>query len=352
MGNPGLGLLSTVPQAIISQLKSLTHLFLGLPLPLYTILPPCPSRLNQGSRNENICPQRIRNRRDPRRARSRRSPPAHRSEIEVLVESTPVCSPLMAMTPIAPPARQSFPPKRWANADVVLAVGMPAEDQIRQMHRGAVLAGLLSPHRNAARIAVAAEKGITALALEYLHADHSALRRWMHSPPKPTSPATKPSSWPPSDRPDFPDADDRGRYHPAGEGTRHWRRCRRSPGHRHRPPARSAGQRYDVRPAVKEQVQSLGAKFVELPLENILRRGRPVDMPGNYLPSSSTSSAISWPAWSSNPTVVITTAAIPGNPRLNSSPMKCRADADRRGHRRFRRRKRRKLPIHRTRKKQ
>src|SRR5271170_1683536 len=56
----------------------------------------------------------------------------------------------------------------WASADVVLTVGMPNENQIRQMRAGAVLAGLLSPHRNVPLIALAAERGITALALEYL----------------------------------------------------------------------------------------------------------------------------------------------------------------------------------------
>ena len=66
-----------------------------------------------------------------------------------------------------------------------------------------------------------------------------------------------------------PDADDRGRHRlsrrassssaPASPG------CRRS-----RPHAGWARkvEAYDVRPAVKEQVQSLGARFVELPLES------------------------------------------------------------------------------------
>ncbi len=54
----------------------------------------------------------------------------------------------------------------------------------------------------------------------------------------------------------------------AGPGVRDRRRRRRPAGDRHRHAgwARSS-QAYDVRPAVKEQVESLGAKFVEMELE-------------------------------------------------------------------------------------
>ena len=55
--------------------------------------------------------------------------------------------------------------------------------------------------------------------------------------------------------------------HHAGARVRDRRRRRRPAGDRHREAARRQVEAYDVRPAVKEQIQSLGAKFVELPLD-------------------------------------------------------------------------------------
>src|SRR5450755_4311945 len=37
----------------------------------------------------------------------------------------------------------------WAEADIVLVVGLPGETEIRQIRSGSVLAGMLSPYRNA-----------------------------------------------------------------------------------------------------------------------------------------------------------------------------------------------------------
>ena len=64
------------------------------------------------------------------------------------------------------------------------------------------------------------------------------------------------------------DDDDRGRHDRAGPRLRDRRGRRRPAGDRDG--ARGSGavvEAYDVRPAVKEQIHSLGAKFVELPLE-------------------------------------------------------------------------------------
>jgi H+-translocating NAD(P) transhydrogenase subunit alpha len=155
----------------------------------------------------------------------------------------------------------------WATADVVLTVGIPNEKQIRQMRAGAVLAGLLSPHRNFPLIAVAAEKGLTALALEYLPritraqamdalssqaniAGYKAVILAGERSPK-IFPMLMTAA---------------GTIQPAkvliiGAGVA---------GLQAIATARRLGalvSAYDVRPAVKEQVQSLGAKFVELPLE-------------------------------------------------------------------------------------
>ena len=66
----------------------------------------------------------------------------------------------------------------------------------------------------------------------------------------------------------LPDAHDRRRHDPAGEGARARRRrrraCRRSP---RRAASGAVVSAFDVRPVVKEQVESLGASFLELDVE-------------------------------------------------------------------------------------
>ena len=68
---------------------------------------------------------------------------------------------------------------------------------------------------------------------------------------------------------------------------------------------------YDVRPDVKDQVQSLGAKFLDLPLETPRRR-TPADMPRPSMSRSIVGSAICCSAALARQDVVITTAAVPG----------------------------------------
>ena len=58
------------------------------------------------------------------------------------------------------------------------------------------------------------------------------------------------------------DDDDRRRHRARGQGFRHGRRRRRPAGHRHRRRLGAVVTATDVRPATKEQVESLGAKFV------------------------------------------------------------------------------------------
>ena len=65
---------------------------------------------------------------------------------------------------------------------------------------------------------------------------------------------------------DVSDDDDRGRHADAGQGFHRRGRSRRLAGHRQARRLGAVVTAYDVRPVVKEQVQSLGAKFVELDL--------------------------------------------------------------------------------------
>lgn len=201
----------------------------------------------------------------------------------------------------------------WANADVVLAVGMPAEDQIRQMHSGAVLAGLLAPHRNASLIAVAAERGITALALEYLPRITRA--QAMDALSSQANIAGYKAVILASERSPriFPMLmTAAGTIQPAkvlviGAGVA---------GLQAIATARRLGalvSAYDVRPAVKEQVQSLGAKFVELPLET----ASAADARGyarELSPEQQQKQRDLMARVVIESDVVITTAAIPGKP--------------------------------------
>ena len=70
---------------------------------------------------------------------------------------------------------------------------------------------------------------------------------------------------------------------------------------------------FDVRPAVKEQVQSVGGKFVELPLETAVARTR-ADMPRPASPDQQRKQAELMAKVIAESDVVITTAAVPGKP--------------------------------------
>src|SRR4051794_40574063 len=59
-------------------------------------------------------------------------------------------------------------PEGWGEADTVAVVKSPPGSGIAQMKRGAVLMGMLAPHKNLDLIQAAASQGISAIALEYL----------------------------------------------------------------------------------------------------------------------------------------------------------------------------------------
>ena len=108
------------------------------------------------------------------------------------------------------------------------------------------------------------------------------------------------------------DDDNRRWHHHAGQGVHHRRRRRRVAGHRQRPPAGSAQvSATDVRAAVREQVQSLGARFVETPVDASKAEGT-----GGYAKALDEESyqkqrdAMAKVVAESD--VVITTAAVPG----------------------------------------
>lgn len=201
----------------------------------------------------------------------------------------------------------------WAQADVVLVVQPPAAEQIRLMKRGAVLVGMLAPQRDAKEIQLLAEQGVSAMAMEFLPritraqamdtlssqaniAGYKAVILAAGLAPKifpmlMTAAGTLQAA----------------RVFVIGAGVA---------GLQAIATARRLGAvvtAYDVRPAVKEQVQSVGAKFLELPLETAgaqdaggyakeltpEQQGRQRELMAQAVRESD---------------IVITTAAIPGKP--------------------------------------
>lgn len=56
----------------------------------------------------------------------------------------------------------------WASAELVVVVGPPQPEDAARMREGAVLVGLLAPHRHLELVRVLAERKVTALAMEHL----------------------------------------------------------------------------------------------------------------------------------------------------------------------------------------
>src|SRR5437868_5264127 len=63
---------------------------------------------------------------------------------------------------------QIIGPDGWAQGDVILVVQAPSAELIAQMKRGAVLIGMLAPHRNGPLFEKIAAQGVSAMAMEFL----------------------------------------------------------------------------------------------------------------------------------------------------------------------------------------
>ncbi len=165
------------------------------------------------------------------------------------------------------PSDGEAPAAIWAEADVVTVINPPSESQIAQMKEGAVLVGMLAPFQNAELMRKLADRKVTAVSLEFiprisraqamdvlssqaniggykavlLGADHcSKMFPMMITAAGTLAPA---------------------KVFIIGVGVA---------GLQAIATAKRLGaivEAYDVRPATKEQVQSLGARFVELPME-------------------------------------------------------------------------------------
>ncbi|HXE53854.1 MAG TPA: Re/Si-specific NAD(P)(+) transhydrogenase subunit alpha [Tepidisphaeraceae bacterium] len=204
-------------------------------------------------------------------------------------------------------------PEGWSEGEMVLVVRSPTQEQVGRMRNGAVLIGMLSPHRNRELIDQLARQGVASMALEYLpritraqamdvlssQANLAGFKAVVIAAEK--SPKIFPMLMTAA-----------GTIQPArvfviGAGVA---------GLQAIATARRLGAvvtAYDVRPAVKEQVQSVGAKFLELPLET-----KDAQDQGGYAkelsPEQQQKQREMMAKAIVESDVVITTAAIPGKP--------------------------------------
>lgn len=201
----------------------------------------------------------------------------------------------------------------WREADVLVKVQPPSAEEVMRLRAGAVLVSLLQPAANAERIAELAHRQVTALALEllprisraqkmdvltsqatvagYLAALMAAQRLSKFFPMLMTAAGTIPPA----------------KVLVLGAGVA---------GLQAIATARRLGALvwgYDVRPVVKEQVESLGAKFLQFELAT-----KETQDAGGYARELSAEDKARQQAWLAEKTrefdVVISTALIPGKP--------------------------------------
>ena len=127
-------------------------------------------------------------------------------------------------------------------ADVVLKVRAPSLDEVAALREGAVLAGLLNPHRSAEAVTALRDRRVTSFALELLPRITRA--QSMDALTSQASVAGYKAVLMAADllEPLLPDAHHAGRHDPAGQGARPRRGRRRPAGDRHRPSPRRHGR--------------------------------------------------------------------------------------------------------------
>ena len=203
----------------------------------------------------------------------------------------------------------------YGEADVVLKVQKPTLEEVDRLREGTVLVALpAGPREPGPRAAPRRAADHRASAWRACRAS-AARRRWTRCPRRRTSPATRPCCSPPSRCPKFfpmlmtaAGTVFAARVLVIGAGVA---------GLQAIATARRLGAQvwgYDIRPAVKEQVESLGAKFLEFDLGVADAEDK-----GGYAKAQSADAAppaagACWPS-GRRTDVVITTALVPGPAR-------------------------------------
>ena len=203
----------------------------------------------------------------------------------------------------------------WSAADLVLKVGPPSPEEARRLKQGAVLIGLLAPDRNLDAVRALADRRVSALAMELIP------RVTRAQPMDALSSQASIAGY----KAVLLAAGRLGRYFPllmTAAGTIPPSRVvimgARVAGLMAIATAKRLGalvEVSDIRPAVKEQVESLGGRFIELPL---LEGGESGEGEGGYAremtPEFLAQQREIVARHVAAADVVITTALVPGKP--------------------------------------
>ena len=164
------------------------------------------------------------------------------------------------------------------DADAVLCVRRPSAQRCEAMRSGAVLVGMLEPYGEREAIEKWAAHGIEAFAMELMPRISRAQSMDVLSSQSNLAGYKAVLDAAASSTRDADD-DDGGGHDRAGPGVRARRGRRGSAGDRHGQRLGAIVSATDVRPAVKEQVESLGGTFVMVESDETERRRRPAAMP-------------------------------------------------------------------------
>jgi len=199
----------------------------------------------------------------------------------------------------------------WGSADIILCVKPPSHEQIQQIKPGAILIGNLQPHKNAELIEAMKQRGVTAMAMELLPRITRAQAMDVLSSQANLAgykAVILAAAYAPKIFPMLMTA--AGTIKPCrvfviGAGVA---------GLQAIATAKRLGaivSAFDVRTAVKEQVQSVGAKFIELPMDAAEGSG---GYAKELTPEQQQKQRDLMAKVISESDVVITTAAVPGKP--------------------------------------
>ena len=198
--------------------------------------------------------------RQPRADRDRRGRRRPASRTTPIASKAPRSSPIAASYSSRPTS--CCKSARWA------PIRPAAAADLELIHDGLVMFGMCDPLGNPQAVKELADRGVTLFALELIPRITRAQSMDVLSSMA-TIAGYKAVLLAADHLPKmFPHDDDRRRHAHAGQGVRHRRRRGRVAGDRHRRGGSARSCRPTTcAPAVKEQIESLGAKFVEMPLE-------------------------------------------------------------------------------------
>ncbi len=196
-------------------------------------------------------------------------------------------------------------------SDVILKVNAPNDDEIALLNPGTTLISFIWPAQNPQLMEKLAARNINVMAMDSVPRI-SAPSRWMRSAQWPTSPGTALSLKRRMNLVDSLPGRLRRQASSARQGDGHWRRGSRSGGDWRRQQPGAIVRAFDTRPEVKEQVQSMGAEFLELDFKEEAGSG---DGYAKVMSEAFIKAEMAlFAAQAKEVDIIVTTALIPGKP--------------------------------------